>query len=175
MATTRISAWSLTPKPVLVTAWPRQVGSRSPAHSARGSRDPRTADLSLPRCARRAEGPAPVLLPGAVPKDAPALGLRTPASHLPPPTLALCPPPRALTIAAAAASPLRFLCPSGRSARELGGSGGRGGACLAGAGGAPSGSGDRNQVKSVKSEAAGDGSRDPGSAPLSGPPAPGSG
>lgn len=139
------------------------AGQSGPSHAAR----------FLPRCARRAEGPAPVLLPGAVPKDASTPW--TSDSRLAPLHARPLPRPRALTIAAAAASPLRLLCPSGRSARDLGGSGGRGGACLAGAGGEPSGSGDRNLVKSVKSEAAGDGSRGPGSAPLPGPPAPGSG
>lgn len=153
----------------------------SPAHSlGAGQPGPASSVLSLPGCTRGAKGPDGSWLPAGrrhlageparVAKDAPALGLRTAAPH--PHARPLSPAlPRALTIAAAA-SPLQLFCPSGRSARGPGGSGGRGGACPERAGGAPplSGNGDR-----VKSKAAGYGSRDPGTAPLAGLAAPGLG
>lgn len=91
MATTRISARSLTPKLVLVTAWLRQVGSRSPAHSALGSRDPRTSPFPS-RDARdelRVRPRSCFRAPSR--RTPPPLGLRTHASH--PSTLALCPGP----------------------------------------------------------------------------------
>lgn len=88
--------------------------------------------------------------PARVPDDTPALGLQPPAAH---PHIALCPPSgrlrpaRALTIAAAAASPARaLLSPSGSGARYPGGSGGAG-PRPAGAGGAPARSPDPDRRK----------------------------
>lgn len=166
-------------KPVRLTAQLRQVPL---THWARGSQD-RQAQYFPSRDAR---GEQRVRTgPGSRPAVVTSPGNGRGSRRVPPPldfglpprtpTLALCPLPRpGPSPSLQPPRSLRLFCPSGRSTRGPGGSGGRGGACPAGAGagGAPPLGGDRDRVKS---KAAGDGSRDPGTAPLLGPAAPGSG
>lgn len=136
MATNRISARSLTPKPVLVTTWPPQVGSQSPVLLARSFGDPRTPHFP----SRDARGERRVCFGPALAgttslgdqrgfrEDARALGLRSIASHSHVARPLPAAQPRALTIVAAAAtsSAPAPLPSSGRGARDQGGNGGRG-------------------------------------------------
>lgn len=135
-----------------------------PSRDARGERRVRTGPGS---------GPAVVTSPGngrGSRRMPPPLDFGLPPST---PKLSLCPLPRSgPSPSPQPPRPLRLFCPSGRSARGPGGSGGRGGACPERAGGASPLSSNRNPAKS---KAAGDGSRDPDTAPLAVLAAPGSG